>query len=144
MRNVLIAALAATVLVPSTVSAQSAHEIRHDQREVARDVNRGHYREAREDQQELNRDLRDYRQRHRHLYNRPAYVWPNGHRYTALTVGSTLDNVFWGPRYRISNYSTYRLPYPGAHRQWVRYGNDAVLMNRRTGRIITVYNDFFF
>ena len=144
MRKLLIAALAATALVPAGASAQSAREVRHDQREVNRDLAQGRYREAARDQRETNRDWRDYRRTHRNVYTRPAYVWPRGHSYAALSVGGILANAFWGPQYRVSNYGTYRLPAPGYNRQWVRYGNDVVLINVRTGRIITVYNNFFY
>jgi Ni/Co efflux regulator RcnB len=144
MRKLIFAAVAAAAMVPSGASAQSAREVRHDQREVNRDLARGHYREAREDQRELREDWRDYRRSHRHVFNRPAYRWPRGYRYTTVTVGTRLNSVFWGPRYRISNYGTYRLPYPGRHRAWVRYGNDVLLINTRTGRVITVYRDFFY
>jgi Ni/Co efflux regulator RcnB len=158
MRKLFFAAIAATVLVPSGVSAQSAREVRNnqrevrqDQREIRRDVARGDYREARQDRRELQRDRResrqdwrDYRRTHRSVYTRPAYRWPRGYRYNAPAVGSVLNSVFWGPRYRVNNYATYRLPYPGRNRAWVRYGNDVVLINARTGRIITVYNNFFY
>jgi hypothetical protein len=38
MRKLLLAAVAATVLVPSAVSAQSAKEVRHDEREINKDI----------------------------------------------------------------------------------------------------------
>ena len=158
MRKLLLAAFAATVLVPSVASAQSAGEIRRDQREVAKDkreVNRdlakGKIQEAREDaretrrdQRETQRDWRDYRQSHRGVFTRPAYVAPRGHRYRRVAVGATLNRLFWGPNYRIGSYAAYRLPNPGRNRAWVRYGNDVLLINTRNGRVITVYNDFFY
>ena len=143
MRKLLFAAVAATMLVPSVASAQSAREVRQDQREVRRDVARGDYREAREDRRELREDWRDYRRTHRGVYNRPAYVAPRGYRYRPVVVGTTLRPAFWGPRYRVSNYSTYRLPYPGRNRMYVRYGNDVLLINARNGRVIRVYDRFF-
>ncbi|MBO0749845.1 MAG: RcnB family protein [Porphyrobacter sp.] len=158
MRKILLATLAATALVPAGAGAQTAREVRHDQREVARDqakeeaqVATGQYRraartarETREDVRETNQDWRAYRRTHRNVFTRPAYVWPRGYSYRPLSVGSVLDRLFWGSTYRISNYATYRLPYPGPNREWVRYGNDAVLISLRTGRVITVYTDFFY
>jgi Ni/Co efflux regulator RcnB len=158
MRKLLLTALAASALVPSVATAQSAREVRHDQREVTRDqreVNRdlakGNLQEAREDaretrrdQRETNRDWRDYRQTHRNVFTRPAYRWPHGYRYRPLGVGATLNRLFWGSQYRINNYNTYRLPYPGRNRAWVRYGSDLLLINVRNGRVITVYNNFFY
>jgi len=143
MRKLLFAAVAATMLVPSIASAQSAREVRQDQREVRRDVARGDFREAREDRRELREDWRDYRRTHRGVYNRPAYVAPRGYRYRPVTVGVSLNRAFWAPRFRVSNYNHYRLPNPGRNRMYVRYGNDVLLINARNGRVIRVYDRFF-
>lgn len=157
MRKIIMAAAAAAVLVPAAGWAQSASELRHDQREVAKDqrevrhdVARGDYREARKDQQETREDKRemredwqDYRKSHRSTYHRPAYRAPRGYRYRPIAVGASLNRAFWGPTYRIGNYSTYRLPPPGWHRAYVRYGNDVLLIDTRTGRVIRVYDAFF-
>ena len=143
MRKIMLAALAAAALVPSGVSAQSAKEVRHDEREINKDIAKGHTQEAHEDQNELRQDWRAYRRTHPDVFNRPDFVWPNGYSYNALTVGATLADVFLGDQYRIDNFATYRLPYPGEHRAWVRYGNDALLISKRTGRVVTVYTDFF-
>jgi Ni/Co efflux regulator RcnB len=144
MRKLLLAVLAATAFVPAGASAQSAREVRHDQREINKDLANGRYNEAREDTNELNEDWRAYRRTHRAVFDRPVYVAPSGHIYRPVVVGTTLNDVFYGPRYRITNYTTYRLPYPGHNRAWVRYGNDVLLINTRTGRVITIYGDFFY
>ncbi len=157
MRKLMLAAIAATILVPGVASAQSSREVRQDRREttrdsreVRRDVARGNVREAREDRRELREDRRetredwrDYRRSHRNVYHRSAYVAPRGYRYRRVTVGANLDRAFWGSRYRIGNYATYRLPYPGRNRVYVRYGNDVLLINARNGRVIRVYDRFF-
>lgn len=143
MRKFLLAAVAATVLVPSMGSAQSAREVRQDQREVRHDIRKGDHQEAREDQRELREDWRDYRKAHRNVYHRKAYVAPRGMRYQTVRVGAQLNRAFYGKPYWVSNYSTYRLPRPGANRTYVRYGNDVLLVNTRTGRVVQVYNGFF-
>jgi Ni/Co efflux regulator RcnB len=43
----------------------------------------------------------------------------------------------------VNNYANFRLPRPGASQQYVRYGNDVLLVNVRNGRVIRVYRDFF-
>lgn len=158
MRKLLLAAVAATALIPGVATAQSAREVRHDQREVAhdqrevdRDLTKGHYREAREDanetrrdQRETNRDWRDYRQTHRTVFNRPAYVAPHGYRYRPVAVGTRLNNAFWNRRYWVNDYATYRLPYPGHNRAYVRYGDEVLLINARNGRVLAVYDNFFY
>ncbi|GAA4769476.1 hypothetical protein GCM10023219_14710 [Stakelama sediminis] len=157
MRIPLLAAVAAIALLPGIASAQSAREIRHDQkevrqdkREVNRDVRRGDYREARQDRRDLRRDRRetredwrDYRRTHRDVYRRPAYVGPHGYRYRPVAVGYRFAAPYYARRYWISDWATYRLPRPAAYHRWVRYGNDAVLVNMRTGRVLRVYTGFF-
>jgi Ni/Co efflux regulator RcnB len=142
MRNVLIAALAATALVPSVGSAQTIREVRHDQREVRRDVARGNYREARRDRRETREDWRDYRRTHRSVYRRPAYYAPRGYRYRRVGIGFTLARPFWARNYWV-DYNTYRLPPPPPGTTYVRYGNDVLLISMRTGRVIAAYDDFF-
>lgn len=157
MRKLLMAAMAATMLVPVAASAQSYNEvrrdnreIRHDQREVRRDVNRGDYREARRDQREVredrrdrNQDWRDYRNAHRDQYRRPAYVGPRGYRYRPVAVGYRFAPAYYHSRYWVNDYARYRLPAPGYGRRWVRYGNDVVLINVRNGAVIQVFGSFF-
>ena len=158
MRKLLLAAIAATALAPTAATAQTAGEVRRDQREVARDqrevdrdLAKGKLQEAREDaretqrdRNETNRDWQDYRRTHRHVFDRSAYVAPRGYRYHPVAVGATLNRAYWGPHYRVANYSTYRLPYPGRHRAYVRYGNEVLLINTYNGRVLAVYNDFFY
>lgn len=142
MRKLIIAALAATALVPSVASAQSAREVRQDQREVRRDVARGDFREARHDRQELREDWQDYRRAHRSEYRRNAYVAPRGHRYRPVAVGAQLNAAFFGRNYQV-NWNRYRLPRPAARQQYIRYGNDVLLVNARTGRVVRVFRDFY-
>ena len=101
-------------------------------------------RETRRDQNETNRDWRDYRRTHRNVFTRPAWVAPRGYRYRPVSVGAMLNRMFWGSTYRLNDYATYRLPYPGRNRMYVRYGNDVLLINARTGRVIQVYSSFFY
>jgi len=157
MRKLLLAALAASTLVPVAAQAQSAAEVRHDrrevrqgQREVQRDLRRGDYREAREDRRELREDRRelredwrDYRRSHRNEYRRPAYRGPRGYQYRPVAVGYRFQPSYYARNYWVSDYGRYRLGAPARGAQWVRYGNDVVLVNLRTGRVLQVYNGFF-
>lgn len=157
MRNILFAAAAAALVLPAAAHAKDPSEIRHDAREVAkdkrevdRDIARGKFkegkedaRELREDRAELREDWRDYRKSHRNAFHRTAYVAPRGLKYRPVAVGANLNKAFWGKPYWVSNYVTYRLPAPGAGRSYVRYGNDVLLINSRTGRVIRVYDQFF-
>ncbi|SFF74685.1 regulator RcnB of Ni and Co efflux [Novosphingobium sp. CF614] len=148
MNKLIMAALAAGVVLPSLAvptlaSAQSAREVRQDQREVRRDVRRGDYKEAREDRRELREDWRDYKRTHARVYHRPAYVGPRGYRYRPVVVGHRFAPEYRASRYWINDYGTYRLPRPRANARWIRYGNDAVLIDTRTGAAITIHSGFF-
>lgn len=157
MRKILIATLAATVLTPALANAQSPAELRHNQREIGRDraevrqdVRRGDWREAREDRRELREDRREaredwreYRQRHRDVYRRGAYRGPRGYAYRPVAVGYRFAPPYYARNYWINDPWTYRLSRPAAGHSWVRYGNDVVLVNLRTGRVGQVYNRFF-
>ncbi len=157
MNKLLLATLAAAALSPTVATAQSAREVRQDRQEVRRDrtevrgdVRRGDHREAREDRQELREDRResredwrDYRRSHNGVYRRAAYTGPRGYTYRPVAVGFRFAPTYYSRNYWISNPSTYRLPRASAGLQWVRYGNDVVLVNLRTGRVVQVHSRFF-
>ena len=157
MRKILIAALAASALIPAMASAQSAGEVRRGQEEVRRDQRdvrkaerQGDWQKAqrarqetREDRRELKEDWRDYRKSHRQVFQRGTYNAPRGMRYRPVTVGYNFQPAFYSNRYWLNDYGTYRLPNPGYNHRWVRYGNDAVLVDIRTGRALRVINGFF-
>lgn len=157
MRKILLAAMAASILVPSLADAQSRGEVRRGQQEVQRDredarraAQNGDWQkaqrarqEAREDQREVNEDWRDYRNSHRNTFNRGNYQAPRGQRYRQVSVGVRFQPAFYSNRYWVNDYGTYRLPSPGYNRRWVRYGNDVVLVDLRSGRVLRVLNNFF-
>lgn len=162
MRKFFMIAMAAsvalpTLAVPTMASAQSAREVRESARDVRRDErdlrqaqrygDRRDVRDARRDlnnsRRELREDWRDYRQSHRDVYRRPAYAGPRGYAYRPVAVGHRFDQAYYGQRYWVNDYGRYRLPAPRAGHRWVRYGNDVVMVNMRTGRVVTVYNRFF-
>ncbi|WP_260926612.1 RcnB family protein [Novosphingobium sp. 9] len=143
MKKILMAVAAASVALPALAaptiaSAQSRAEVRHDNREIRQDR-----RELRRDRQERREDWRDYRQAHRDVYHRPAYAGPRGYRYVRVGVGHRFAPAYYGQRYWVNDYARYRLPAPRAGARWIRYGNDVVLVNTRTGVVLQAYNGFF-
>ncbi len=158
MRNVIMAALAASALVPVAASAQSYGEVRRDRQEVRQDrrevQDARRYgdrddvsdarRELREDRQETREDWRDYRRDHADVYRGPAYRGPQGYRYRPVTVGYRFAPNYYSRPYWV-DYRTYRLAQPRfGYQRWVRYGNDVVLIDTRSGRVVQVYNRFFY
>lgn len=156
MRKAIMMALIAATVSPVAASAQNG-ELRRDRqdvREERRDLRdaqrkgdrhdireeRGELRDARREARE---DWRDYRRDHRQAFRRPAYVGPRGYRYRPVTVGHRFDPMYYGSRYVIADPVRYRLPRASGNNRWIRYGNDIALVNVRNGRVIQVYNSFF-
>ena len=70
---------------------------------------------------------------------RIAYVAPyRSWRYRPVYVGYQLRPLFYGPRYYITDYGFYGLRAPGRHLRWIRYGDDLLLVNVRTGRVVRI------
>jgi Ni/Co efflux regulator RcnB len=129
-RLILLAAMAATI-VPTAAIAQQ-RDWRHDRTDVRHDR-----RDIRHDRRDLRRDRRDYRQDRHHF--RSAYVAPyRNWSYRPVTIGYRLQPAFYGSRYYISDYGMYHLRTPGRWQRWVRYGDDLLLVNIRTGRVLDV------
>ena len=80
-------------------------------------------------------------QRH---YSFGRYERPRGWYARRWTFGEFLPSLFWSQSYWIGDYSAFGLPYPPPGCVWVRYGDDALLIDRYTGEIIqVVYNIFY-
>lgn len=80
----------------------------------------------------------------KHRRDYVAYVAPQRNwRYRPVTVGYTLQPAFYGSRYFVGNYGTYGVGAPGRFRQWIRYGDDLLLVNVRTGRVLRVIPNAF-
>lgn len=139
MRKMILFAAMAAAALPTSAIAQhhdgnhgqhrNRQELRHDRREVRHDR-----RELRQDRRELRRDRREFR-RDRVRYVAPYRNW----HYRPVTVGYRLQPTFYGSRYYITDYGAYRLQAP-RHRslRWIRYGDDLLLVNIRTGRVLNV------
>jgi len=114
---------------------------RDDRRDVRRDDRRDNRREVRRD--DRRDDWRAYRNRNRNVYRMPAYVGPRGYSYRAINSGYRLQPAYYAQRYWIADPYRYRLPRVGRNEQWVRYGNDVLLVDTRNGRVREVIRDFF-
>ena len=158
MRKMIIAALATAMLTPVAAGAQSYGEVRRDRQEVRHDRQdvrqaerngnydavRGARQELREDRQETREDWRDYRRTHGGDFRRGGYAGPRGYRYRPVTAGYRFAPEYYGRNYWVNDWQRYRLARPGYGQQWVRYGNDVVLIDLRSGRVATVFNAFFY
>ncbi len=70
----------------------------------------------------------------RHFHWR-SYNRPNGWYYQRWGFGQIFPRIFWARDFWLSDYWMFDLPIPPYGYVWVRYGDDAVMINRRTGRI---------
>jgi hypothetical protein len=87
-------------------------------------------------------DWRRYRDHHRSIFRLGVYFDPFGYGYEPFDIGYQLQPVYFGQRYWIDP-AMYSLPYPPPGTQWVRYWNDAVLVDIYSGQVVDVIHDFF-
>jgi len=126
MRKFVLFAAMAAVAIPGAATAQYHHD---------RDRHESNYnRHDRHDRNDRHGDR--YRNHHRRhaAYAAPYRNW----RYRPVSVGYRLDRVYYSPRYYISDYGYYGVRAPRPWERWIRYGDDLLLVNLRTGRVLNV------
>ncbi len=75
---------------------------------------------------------------HWRTYNRPS-----GWYYQRWVFGQILPRIFWAQDYWLTDYWMFGLPVPPYGYEWVRYGDDALLINIRTGEVLQVVYGLF-
>jgi len=90
-------------------------------------------------------DWRDWRNSHRNIFRLPSYRAPYGwnRSYSRFSIGIYLDSILFGQDYWIDDPWTYRLPPVYGPLRWVRYYDDALLIDVRDGYVVDVIYDFF-
>ena len=90
-------------------------------------------------------DWRGYRNQYRNHYRAPSYYSPYGYSYgyRRFSIGIYLESLFYSDRYWINDPWQYRLPDAYGPYRWVRYYNDVLLVDLRSGEVVDVINDFF-
>jgi Ni/Co efflux regulator RcnB len=137
MKKYILFAAVAAIVAPSGAIAQQ-HSVRQDPAQVRHDAQnvRSHGHTMRADRRNVSRNTT---QRNTGHHTRSAYVAPvRNWSYRPVNVGYRLQPSFYGSRYYISDYNTYHLRAPSRWQQWIRYGNDLLLVNIRTGRVLQV------
>lgn len=102
-------------------------------------------------------DHRDW-ERRRPRYDRRTYppYWSSLRRYRISPYrppvgfyvrrwgfGDILPRGWWGPTYRLSDWWAYGLPIPPVGFEWVRVGDDALLVDAYSGRVVQVAPHLF-
>ena len=88
-------------------------------------------------------DWQDHRRRHRSIFHIGFYYDPFGWSYRPYSIGWRLWPSYYSSRYWINDPWQYRLPYAPPGYRWIRYWNDAVLVDTWSGEVVDVVYNFF-
>lgn len=90
-------------------------------------------------------DWRSYRSRYGDRYRAGRYYAPRGwsYGYTRFSTGIFLNGLLFSNSYWIDDPYSYRLPPAYGTLRWVRYYDDALLVDIRDGYVVDVIHDFF-
>jgi hypothetical protein len=90
-------------------------------------------------------DWNRYRSERRSAFRLPRYYAPYGWNggYRRFGVGMPLAPMLYTPRYWIYDPYAYRLPDAEEPYRWVRYYDDALLVDIEDGTVVDVIHDIF-
>lgn len=71
-------------------------------------------------------------------YHVGPYHRPAGYRAHNWAYGERLPRAYWAPQYILADYWLFSLEVPPAGYEWVRVGDDALLVDTRTGMVLQV------
>lgn len=84
-----------------------------------------------------------YRSRHRSLFRLGHYYDPYGWGYRRWSTGYDLWPSYYGSNFWLNDPWMYRLPPAYGPYRWVRYYDDALLVDIYSGRVVDVIYNFF-
>lgn len=76
-------------------------------------------------------------------FNAAAFVAPSGFTYHRFSVGQHVPDALMSDSVVLNNYREYALVEPPSGLTWVRDGQDALLIDTRTGEVIQADYDLF-
>lgn len=88
-------------------------------------------------------DWRNHRRHHRSLFHFGLYYDPFGWNYRSYSIGSRLWPSYYRSSYWLNDPWMYRLPYAPPGYRWIRYYDDALLIDMWDGQVVDVIRDFF-
>lgn len=88
-------------------------------------------------------DWRRHRDRHRSLFRLGWYYDPFGWGYRRFDIGWNMRPIYWSDRYWLQDPWQWRLPTVYGPYRWIRYYDDALLIDLRSGRVVDVIHDVF-
>lgn len=89
-------------------------------------------------------DWRGWRDSHRDVFRRGQYYAPRGYGYRSVYRGFFLEPFFYSSNYWLADPYEYRLPPVQWPYRWVRYYDDALLVDTTNGEVVDVIQNFFF
>lgn len=85
-----------------------------------------------------------YRAANRSIFSLGRYYAPyRNYSYSRISIGFRLGSPFYSNRYWINDPWRYRLPDVYGPYRWVRYYDDALLVDVYSGEVVDVIHDFF-
>ena len=88
-------------------------------------------------------DWRGHRNRHRRSFNVGIYFDPFGFGYQRMGYGWRLFPTYYRSSYWLNDPWQYRLPPAYGPYRWIRYWDDALLVDTYSGEVVDVIHDFF-
>ena len=88
-------------------------------------------------------DWSRWRDRNRSLFRLGIYYDPYGYRYRRFSIGWNMWPSYYQSNYWLDDPWMYRLPPTYGPYRWVRYWDDALLVNIYTGEVVDVIYSFF-
>jgi hypothetical protein len=88
-------------------------------------------------------DWQNHRRHHRSLFHLGFYYDPYGWGYQPFSIGWRLWPSYYSRNYWITDPWMYRLPYAPAGYVWIRYWNDALLVDTWSGQVVDMIPNFF-
>jgi hypothetical protein len=88
-------------------------------------------------------DWTHWRRHHHSLFHLGFYYDPFGWGYSQYQIGWRLWPNYYSSRYWINDPWQYRLPYAPAGYRWIRYWDDALLVDTWTGEVVDSIPNFF-
>jgi len=88
-------------------------------------------------------DWQNHRRHHRSLFHLGFYYDPFGWGYSPYQIGWRMWPSYYSSRFWINDPWYYRLPYAPPGTRWVRYYDDAILVDTWSGQVVDVIYNFF-
>jgi len=88
-------------------------------------------------------DWQNHRRHHRSLFHFGFYYDPFGWGYRPYSIGWRLWPSYYQSSYWLNDPWQYRLPYAPPGYRWIRYYEDALLIDTWDGQVVDVIYDFF-